>query len=127
MRNISTILIALFVVTSGVAQEALWGGQAIISPEINEDKSVTFRLNVLLAEKVEVTGDFLPRKIIKSNTGEYDIPGTAVLVKNNKGVWEFTTPEPLTSELYSYSFNVRSEEHTSELQSRPHLVCRLLL
>src|SRR3989442_9905020 len=24
-------------------------------------------------------------------------------------------------------FQVRSEEHTSELQSRPHLVCRLLL
>src|SRR5690554_6985953 len=24
-------------------------------------------------------------------------------------------------------FPVRSEEHTSELQSRPHLVCRLLL
>src|SRR5690554_7687256 len=25
------------------------------------------------------------------------------------------------------AFNPRSEEHTSELQSRPHLVCRLLL
>src|SRR5690554_7442528 len=25
------------------------------------------------------------------------------------------------------TFVVRSEEHTSELQSRPHLVCRLLL
>src|SRR5690554_6962040 len=24
-------------------------------------------------------------------------------------------------------YNIRSEEHTSELQSRPHLVCRLLL
>src|SRR5690554_7204643 len=24
-------------------------------------------------------------------------------------------------------FSIRSEEHTSELQSRPHLVCRLLL
>src|SRR5690554_7080810 len=24
-------------------------------------------------------------------------------------------------------FKIRSEEHTSELQSRPHLVCRLLL
>src|SRR5690554_7405686 len=24
-------------------------------------------------------------------------------------------------------YSVRSEEHTSELQSRPHLVCRLLL
>src|SRR5690554_7255713 len=27
----------------------------------------------------------------------------------------------------SESFAQRSEEHTSELQSRPHLVCRLLL
>src|SRR3989442_7815939 len=26
-----------------------------------------------------------------------------------------------------WSFSMRSEEHTSELQSRPHLVCRLLL
>src|SRR5690554_8134962 len=26
-----------------------------------------------------------------------------------------------------YARNRRSEEHTSELQSRPHLVCRLLL
>src|SRR5690554_4186162 len=28
---------------------------------------------------------------------------------------------------FSKVFDVRSEEHTSELQSRPHLVCRLLL
>src|SRR3989442_11009230 len=27
----------------------------------------------------------------------------------------------------SLSLSLRSEEHTSELQSRPHLVCRLLL
>src|SRR5690554_7646873 len=26
-----------------------------------------------------------------------------------------------------YGYDLRSEEHTSELQSRPHLVCRLLL
>src|SRR5690554_7644771 len=31
-----------------------------------------------------------------------------------------------TKYLYDY-FKERSEEHTSELQSRPHLVCRLLL
>src|SRR5690554_78275 len=30
-------------------------------------------------------------------------------------------------ELTEFSFDFRSEEHTSELQSRPHLVCRLLL
>src|SRR3989442_2622205 len=28
---------------------------------------------------------------------------------------------------YGKSLDERSEEHTSELQSRPHLVCRLLL
>src|SRR5690554_7046668 len=28
---------------------------------------------------------------------------------------------------YSITYLMRSEEHTSELQSRPHLVCRLLL
>src|SRR5436305_8867323 len=27
----------------------------------------------------------------------------------------------------TFRFHARSEEHTSELQSRPHLVCRLLL
>src|SRR3712207_6951851 len=34
-----------------------------------------------------------------------------------------STPSPL----YSGERAGRSEEHTSELQSRPHLVCRLLL
>src|SRR5690554_7398157 len=31
------------------------------------------------------------------------------------------------SRIYANSVAMRSEEHTSELQSRPHLVCRLLL
>src|SRR5690554_236845 len=36
-----------------------------------------------------------------------------------------TTPN--LAGIYTYTYTVRSEEHTSELQSRPHLVCRLLL
>src|SRR2546429_7206008 len=36
------------------------------------------------------------------------------------------TPKPFTI-LHPTSFSTRSEEHTSELQSRLHLVCRLLL
>src|SRR5436305_7295677 len=32
-----------------------------------------------------------------------------------------------SGELAERQFRERSEEHTSELQSRPHLVCRLLL
>src|SRR5690554_7552683 len=33
----------------------------------------------------------------------------------------------LTRHRNDYLISLRSEEHTSELQSRPHLVCRLLL
>src|SRR5690554_7238976 len=35
-------------------------------------------------------------------------------------------PQPLLHRLRLF-LGARSEEHTSELQSRPHLVCRLLL
>src|SRR3989442_9459997 len=44
--------------------------------------------------------------------------------------WDHTTglPRNLFSQRPYRGINVwRSEEHTSELQSRPHLVCRLLL
>src|SRR5690554_7631666 len=36
-------------------------------------------------------------------------------------------PRPCTARLHGGGGDGRSEEHTSELQSRPHLVCRLLL
>src|SRR5690554_7076608 len=38
--------------------------------------------------------------------------------------WEVYKQVPVRDFLYA---GMRSEEHTSELQSRPHLVCRLLL
>src|SRR5690554_7704696 len=45
-------------------------------------------------------------------------------------IFDFQTnghlPDPLFSVLRKIIYT-RSEEHTSELQSRPHLVCRLLL
>src|SRR3989442_2761332 len=45
--------------------------------------------------------------------------------------WRFPVRRSSTRNLYRISASAngstRSEEHTSELQSRPHLVCRLLL
>src|SRR5690554_7746535 len=38
-----------------------------------------------------------------------------------------TSPITLATGRFSLYLMIRSEEHTSELQSRPHLVCRLLL
>lgn len=90
---------------SADAQQALWGMSQIVSPEINKDKSVTFRLNAPEARKVQVTGDFLPTQKVKTPYGEFDAPGVADLV-NKDGVWEFTTAGGLAPELYSYTFLV---------------------
>ena len=99
MKKINFIL-ALFIINiSAFAQQALWGQQNIISPEIHENNTVTFRLRAPKAVKVEVTGDFLP---VEKN-GE---AGKASLTENKDGIWEFTTEKPLASELYSYSFIV---------------------
>src|SRR3712207_7652841 len=40
---------------------------------------------------------------------------------------EFATDEFVTKKQMTFDKKVRSEEHTSELQSRQYLVCRLLL
>jgi len=87
------------------AQQALWGGSQIVSPQINDNNTVTFRLVAPNAKEVKVTGDFLPTQKIKTPFGEFDGPGAADLVQKD-GVWEYTTPEALAPELYSYTFLV---------------------
>lgn len=49
--------LCVFAVTTW-AQQALFGGNQIVSPEVNADGTVTFRLYAPKAVKVEVTGDF---------------------------------------------------------------------
>ena len=96
MKKITFLILAAFAVVFGAqAQEALWSRANVVSPQINEDNSVTFRLMAPQAQKVAVTGDFTTTEGKDIRYGE--------MSKNDKGVWEFTTP-PLRSELYSYSF-----------------------
>src|SRR5471030_3403320 len=47
-------------------------------------------------------------------------PYTTLFRSRGNGRWQAAAPRPLV-------FACRSEEHTSELQSLRHLVCRLLL
>lgn len=89
---------------SSNAQQALWGGSEIVSPEIHPDNTVTFRLSAPKAVKVQVTGDFLPTEKVQTPFGEFDAPGTADLIEKD-GVWEYTTG-PLAPELYSYTMLV---------------------
>jgi len=105
IRKIITFAALLLAGAGAFAQQALWGGQQIISPEINPDNSVTFRFVAPKAVKVQVTGDFLPTTPMKMGDYSFDAPGTADLKEGQNGVWEYTT-KPLESELYSYSFIV---------------------
>lgn len=106
MKRLTILALALFVTAITFAQQALWGGSQIVSPEIHDDHTVTFRLRAPKAVKVEVTGDFLAPQQLETPYGKFDAPGTAQLKEGEGGVWEYTTPKPLASELYNYSFVV---------------------
>ena len=90
---VAICMMVLLMPVAALAQQALWGGSKLLSPEIHENKTVTFRIKAPKAVKVQVLGDFLSK-------------GVADLVENKEGVWEYTTPEPLAPELYSYAFVV---------------------
>lgn len=104
MKKVLLTLSAVLLCFSAFAQQALWGGPAIVSPEINPDNTVTFRLMAPKAVKVQVTGDFLPNQPIQTEWGTFEGPGVADLVEKD-GVWSFTS-QVLEPELYSYSFIV---------------------
>src|SRR5574344_60099 len=105
MRKITFLFAVLFITIAVHAQQALWGGSQIVVPEINNDNTVTFRLLAPNAQTVQITGDFLPTRKMKTPYGDFDVPGTENLTKNDKGIWEFKS-NILSSELYSYNFIV---------------------
>ena len=92
MKRVAILLFLVFAAAShSSAQQALWEDASVASPEIHADHTVTFRLRAPKAVRVQVTGDF--------QTAVADLTET-------DGIWSYTTPQPLTSELYSYSFVV---------------------
>ena len=105
MKKLVTMLACALFATTMWAQQALFGGTEIVSPEVNADGTVTFRLYAPKAVKVEVTGDFLPQVKVKTPMGEAEQPGVAELKEGKDGVWTYTT-EPLAPELYYYTFKV---------------------
>lgn len=106
MKRISMLTFALIAFFGAFAQQAIWGVMPFVTPEVNPDKTVTFRFSAPKAVRVQVTGDFLPTQKITTPYGEFDAPGVADLVEGEKGVWQYTTPTPLAPELYSYSIIV---------------------
>jgi len=107
MKKLQQLLVLVLILMNAVtySQQALFGGQDIISPEIHENNAVTFRLFAPIADSVQVTGDFLPTVKAQTPRGEMDVSGKAQMTKDENGVWSFKT-ESLSPELYNYAFIV---------------------
>ena len=110
MKKIFVIIASLCIGLSASAQQALWGGGQVVSPEINADGTVTFRYQAMGASKVEVTGDFLPTEKVEIDWGgqhiTYDAPGVRELTRGERGVWEYTTDFAVAPDLYNYTFKI---------------------
>ena len=96
MKKFTLLFTLLLMCAMSFAQQALWGGAPVVSPEIHDDNTVTFRLKAPKAVKVQLTGDFLPPHTIQTPRGEYDAPGIVDMKEGKDGVWEYTTAETRT-------------------------------
>lgn len=103
---IASALALAFGCCSAFAQQAIFGGNEIVSPQRNENGTVTFRCFAPGAGQVLLTGDMLPTTKAETPYGTFDVPGVANLTKGENGIWEYTTPEMVSPELYTYNFIV---------------------
>ena len=101
--------------TAQAQQNLNWGqGEQVISPEVNPDNTVTFRMVAPQAKRVQITGDFMPSMKMETPNGTYDSPAVAELRKDDKGVWTFKS-KVLKPELYMYNFIVDGVKVTDPL------------
>ena len=100
-------VLCLMGMTAQSQQNLNWGqGPQVASPDVHADNTVTFNLIAPEAQKVQITGDFLPPKKVEFGGNTYEMPADPVdLVKDDKGVWSFTS-EVLKPELYTYNMIV---------------------
>ena len=97
MKRIFFLLLLGLLAGHSIAQQDLFNENPIISPEINGDHTVTFRIKAPEAHSVSVTGSLDGDNAFANIT--YD------MVKDNEGIWTFTTPV-LPPEFYRYTFLV---------------------
>lgn len=92
-KTLFLLIVSIIFCANLFPQQALWGGSEIVSPEVHENNTVTFRLHAPNAREVKISGDWIQQPVAMN--------------KDDKGLWSYTTG-PLRSDLYSYSFWVDS-------------------
>jgi len=90
-RTLLSLLFAAFA-TVASAQQALWGRPNVVSPQVNQDGSITFRSDMKGTDKLTVVGDF-----------NQTSPEPLAMERGADGIWSATT-RPLEPELYSYCY-----------------------
>src|SRR5512136_948689 len=86
--------LCVFFLFSASLKSQIWGQKPILSPEIKDDNRITFRLFAPDAQKVEMSGNWMPGW------------GTKVaMLRNDTGMYELTI-DPLPSEIYTYAYFV---------------------
>lgn len=97
--------LALSVVALTTVLPLLADEDEMMSPQVNDDSTVTFRLKAPDAKEVCVVGSFLPRKYeIKTRAGAFGPDAKAKMTREGK-YWTYTTTA-LSSEMYTYNFIV---------------------
>lgn len=115
MKKLTCIIAIMFSMTAAAQQNLSFGqGQQLVSPQINDDNTVTFRMSAPGAQKVQVTGDFLPNQVIETQFGTFETQGTVDMTKDERGNWSFTS-DALKPELYTYNFIVDGAKITDPL------------
>ncbi len=107
-KIVSILLAAIISVAASAQQNTGFRQGSIVSPQVNEGNSVTFRLKAPLAQSVTIKGDW------EANGGK------GSMTKDGNGVWSFTTGI-LPSDLYLYTFMVDSVQMLDPLNP---FVCR---
>ncbi|MEI6277713.1 MAG: alpha/beta hydrolase-fold protein [Prolixibacteraceae bacterium] len=96
-KNFPVIVVFMLFGFPAMAQQALGGGTQIVSPEIQSNNTVIFRLQAPNAREVKISGDWMP--------AQGWTPGSEAMMKEETGVWVYISTA-LSSDLHSYSFTV---------------------
>src|SRR5690554_7067130 len=122
-RNPETLEVSFRVTDTGPEVTVLYTG---ILPDLFREGQGIVAQGVLIEPTV-----LKATEVLAKHDEEYMPPELAEAMKGiqhvNPNRPDYTGSQPQQSQPKKPGTNPRSEEHTSELQSRPHLVCRLLL
>lgn len=95
-KKVLAILFSSMICAEARAQQNIGFRQgSIISPQVSEGNTVTFRLKAPLAQSVTIKGDWEPDG------------GKGSMTKDANGMWSLTTAS-LPSDMFLYTFNVDS-------------------